>query len=763
MDPGDTDWSRWSTQSDMESGLDMVKAEDSVISSETRSDNIGDGSNLGADDDYMTKYGLYDGYDSYNDVSESSDDGEGMEPEVVQESPVYTPPVGQKTEYRFMNGKDGMATCEMCGAIGIKHAFYSKSKRFCSLACSRGFAAAQKEGKLLSMQNRVQVKVEPGTKSKPKYTKPSPVGNAAMLSIGGNSKQGNGKSFDWATFLSATNAQAASVNCFKHCPMSDCWENINEGMKVEVINHDCDLANTVYWIATVIKVAGYKAQLRYEGYGNDQSNDFWINLSSQDVHPVGWCATIGKPLVPPQTIQHKYTDWKDFLVRRLTGARTLPSNFYHRVIESINNHKFKKGIKVEVVDKMCVSAMRVAVVDEVIGGRLRLQYQEKAEENDDFWCHMRSSLLHPIGWSQHVGHILHASQEYKNKSLGKVTMQKYDPDDATPDMFRSMKEPPSGLKFQVGMKLEAIDPLNLATICVSTVMKVLKDKYLMIGIDGSMAQSGSDWFCYHSSSPCIFPAGFCEINDLDLTPPKGYKGQFKWFDYLRQTKSSAAPVKLFDKEIPKHGFKPGMKVEAVDLMEPRLICVGTVVKVVGRLLRIHFDGWESDYDQWVDCETPDLYPVGWCEMMGYNLEGPRVRDVSQPSPHIIPKKRKGKTQIYRGPRKKRKPKGGGKPVKVLSDKTNQRTALPFHVKSEQQFSLSNELMSATLPPLIDQGNHKSGETTSSQVSAGKAVVKEEEEMETDTPPALSPQSSASGPHHTTGVNGQMPELAGHMD
>ena len=29
-----------------------------------------------------------------------------------------------------------------------------------------------------------------------------------------------------------------------------------------------------------------------------------------------------------------------------------------------------------------------------------------------------------------------------------------------------------GLKFQVGMKLEAIDPLNLATICVATVTKV---------------------------------------------------------------------------------------------------------------------------------------------------------------------------------------------------------------------------------------------------------------------------------------------------
>jgi hypothetical protein len=57
----------------------------------------------------------------------------------------------------------------------------------------------------------------------------------------------------------------------------------------------------------------------------------------------------------------------------------------------------------------------------------------------------------------------------------------------------------------------------------------------------------------------------------------------------------------------------------------RLICVGTVSKVVGRLLRVHFDGWENEYDQWVDCESPDMYPVGWCEVMDYSLEGPRVK------------------------------------------------------------------------------------------------------------------------------------------
>lgn len=51
---------------------------------------------------------------------------------------------------------------------------------------------------------------------------------------------------------------------------------------------------------------GYKALLRYEGFGNDDSKDFWVNLAAEDVHPVGWCASKGKPLIPPRTIQVNY-------------------------------------------------------------------------------------------------------------------------------------------------------------------------------------------------------------------------------------------------------------------------------------------------------------------------------------------------------------------------------------------------------------------------------------------------------------------------
>lgn len=65
-----------------------------------------------------------------------------------------------------------------------------------------------------------------------------------------------------------------------------------------------------------------------------------------------------------------------------------------------------------------------------------------------------------------------------------------------------------------------------------------------------------------------------------------------------------------------------MKLEAADLMNPKLVCVATISKVVGNLLRIRFDGWDENYDQWLSHDSCDLYPVGWCELVQHKLEPP---------------------------------------------------------------------------------------------------------------------------------------------
>ncbi|KGL78967.1 MBT domain-containing protein 1 [Tinamus guttatus] len=590
---------------------------------------------------------MFDGYDSCSEDTSSSSSTDESEEE-VSPLPSSLPIIKNNGQvYTYPDGKSGMATCEMCGMVGVRDAFYSKTKRFCSVSCSRSYSSNSKKASILA---RLQGK--PPTKKAKVLQKQPLVAKLAAYAQYQATLQNQAKTkaavpvegFSWGNYINSNSFTAAPVTCFKHAPMGTCWGDISEGVRVEVPNTDCSLPTKVFWIAGIVKLAGYNALLRYEGFESDSNLDFWCNVCGSDIHPVGWCATSGKPLVPPRSIQHKYTNWKAFLVKRLTGAKTLPPDFSQKVSECMQ-YPFKTSMRVEVVDKTHLCRTRVAVVESVIGGRLRLVYEESEDKTDDFWCHMYSPLIHHIGWSRSIGH------RFKRSDITKKQEEHFD---APPHLFMKVKEvDTAGEWFKEGMKLEAIDPLNLSAICVATIRKVLADGYLMIGIDGSEAADGSDWFCYHATSPSIFPVGFCEINMIELTPPRGYaKLPFKWFDYLRESDSIAAPVKLFNKEVPNHGFHVGMKLEAVDLMEPRLVCVATVTRIIHRLLRIHFDGWEDEYDQWVDCESPDLYPVGWCQLTGYQLQPPAPPQTSRDSQSSSSKqKKKAKSQQYKGHKK----------------------------------------------------------------------------------------------------------------
>ncbi|XP_067875523.1 lethal(3)malignant brain tumor-like protein 2 isoform X3 [Heterodontus francisci] len=601
---------------------------------------------------------MFDGYDSLEEHGSSSD--ENFTTEESSDEDMEDEEAGQQQDLESgsilgeMNddesstdGKLGMANCEMCGIMGARETFFSKTKRFCSVSCSRSYSSNSKKASILA---RLQGK--PPTKKAKVLNKASWVSKLGAFlhqqSCGkgtDGTQKGNSaftQGFEWGKYIEEQNCKAAPVSCFKHVPLFDQWEDVLEGMKVEILNRDCNLPNKVYWIAYVIKLAGYKALLRYEGFESNSRQDFWYNLGTADVHPIGWCATIGKPLVPPQTVQTKTTDWRAYLLKKLIGSKTLPVDFHYKMVESMK-YPFRPGMRVEVVDKTQISRTRTAVVDTVIGGRLRLLYED-CEEDDDFWCHMWSPLIHSVGWSKRVGHKVKRTEGMTRADLSSHPTFRKIYCDAVPHLFKKVRAVYTNDDwFEEGMKLEAIDPLNLSTICVASVRKVLLDGYLMIGIDGSEAADGTDWFCYHASSYCIFPVGFCKKNDIELTPPRGCEKSFDWDTYLRETGAMAAPASLFIRDIPYHGFEPGMKLEAVDLMEPHLICVATVSRVVNRLLRIHFDGWDDEYDQWVDCESPDVYPVGWCELTGYQLQAPVVpaakTPVSKPTEAIKPKRK----------------------------------------------------------------------------------------------------------------------------
>ncbi len=71
-----------------------------------------------------------------------------------------------------------------------------------------------------------------------------------------------------------------------------------KGMKVEVaVKSTSNL--TTYWPASIVMSCGQLLRLRYEGYDNNSSADFWCDVNSQTVYPLGWCQRNGQTLSPP--------------------------------------------------------------------------------------------------------------------------------------------------------------------------------------------------------------------------------------------------------------------------------------------------------------------------------------------------------------------------------------------------------------------------------------------------------------------------------
>ena len=67
-------------------------------------------------------------------------------------------------------------------------------------------------------------------------------------------------------------------------------------MKLEALdkNNPCN-----YCVATVIEIVGHRVRIRYDGFGDNDSQDFWCNFQAEELYPIGWCAENSFPLQPP--------------------------------------------------------------------------------------------------------------------------------------------------------------------------------------------------------------------------------------------------------------------------------------------------------------------------------------------------------------------------------------------------------------------------------------------------------------------------------
>ncbi|XP_006524479.1 lethal(3)malignant brain tumor-like protein 4 isoform X1 [Mus musculus] len=311
--------------------------------------------------------------------------------------------------------------------------------------------------------------------------------------------------------------------------------------------------------------------------------------------------------------------WEQYL--REGNAVAAPVELFSKD-QSFPEHEngFQVGMRLEGIDARRPSVFCVLSVAEVCGYRLRLHFDGYLSCYD-FWTNAGSPDIHPVGWCQKTKHELHIPRDYrKDKFVWMDYLKACRLQNAPKKLFRNRSSNgPVPREFQVGMKLEAVDRRNPCLMCVATIADIVEDR---VRVHFDSLDDSFDYWC-DVNSPYIQPVGWCQENGRTLVAPQGYPhpDKFSWTDYLRASQSKAVPAKAFGMRTP-HGFLPNMKLEAVDKRNPQLIRVATIADVDDYRVKIHFDGWDHKYDYWVDADSQDIHPIGWCDVTGHPLEVP---------------------------------------------------------------------------------------------------------------------------------------------
>ncbi|XP_027595747.1 scm-like with four MBT domains protein 2 isoform X1 [Pipra filicauda] len=434
--------------------------------------------------------------------------------------------------------------------------------------------------------------------------------------------------FNWDEFLEETGASAAPHTSFKHVEIS-LQSSFQPGMKLEVANKSNP---DTYWVATIITTCGQLLLLRYCGYGDDRRADFWCDVMTADLHPVGWCTQNNKVLMPPDAIKEKYMDWTEFLIHDLTGARTAPANLLEGPLRGKNPvDLITVDSLIELQDSQNPFQYWIVSVVENVGGRLRLRYVGLEEtESYDQWLFYLDCRLRPVGWCQENKYRMDPPADiYSLKTISewKCALEKSLNDAANFPLPMEVFKDHADLRnhfFTVGMKLEAVNLREPFHICPASVTKVFNNHYLQVTIDDLRSEPSKISMLCHADSLGILPIQWCLKNGVNLTPPKGYSGQdFDWADYQKQCGAEAAPHLCFRNTSFSRGFTKNMKLEAVNPRNPAEICVASVTSVKGRLMWLHLEGLQMPSPEYiVDVESMDIFPVGWCEANAYNLTPP---------------------------------------------------------------------------------------------------------------------------------------------
>uniref|UniRef100_A0A3Q3WIU6 SAM domain-containing protein n=1 Tax=Mola mola TaxID=94237 RepID=A0A3Q3WIU6_MOLML len=406
------------------------------------------------------------------------------------------------------------------------------------------------------------------------------------------------------------------------------------GMKLEVANKS---SPDTYWVATIITTCGQLLLLRFSGYGEDRKADFWCDVMTAELHPVGWCAQNNKTLMPPEAIKEKYSDWTDFLVQDLTGSRTAPANLLEGPLRGKNTvDLIIEGSVVELQDVSDPLLYWPAKVIQNVGGRLRLRYTGLSEEHQaqDTWLFYLDIRLRPFGWAleNHLAleppTVLRALRCAPDWQQGLEDTQLDRQKSTLPlEVFKVSHSPLTIKDEEFTMRIKSrvsVVMWKLIKCSHASPLQVYNEMYFQVTLDDLSVDAKPRFVVCHAGAPGILPVQWCLKNGVGLERPPAYEGQdFDWADYLKHSGTEAAPDTCFSDTWQNRSFAKDMCLEAVNPHQPAEVCVAQITQVRGRLLWIRLEGVPKPQSECiVDVESMDIFPVGWCEANAYPLTPP---------------------------------------------------------------------------------------------------------------------------------------------
>ncbi|XP_077488680.1 scm-like with four MBT domains protein 2 [Amblyomma americanum] len=459
-------------------------------------------------------------------------------------------------------------------------------------------------------------------------------------SLTGATEEDGEPEFNWDDYLESTQSESVPATAFAHVEHS-LESGLRPGMKLEVPLSSADggtsngSGGNVYWLASVVTTCGPLLSLRYLGYGADRSADFWCDVGTNEVHPLGWCARNHKPLKPPPAILEKHLDWEKLLSDELESAVTVPA-YVLEMKGSAPIDQIQPGMKLLVLEEENPLNGWAASVLKNVGGRLLLRYDGCDDPQWDLWLFYLSHRVKPLDTPSHGNQSyrppqciesLHPLDEWKQilrESMDEA--QKYNS-----KILANILQPPVPLcehTFEVGQKVELLHPVSRREACPATVTATLASgQWFLVQVDDLRhpAEAPPLVRCCHSRSQTLLPAGWAQEHGLPLLAPPGYTCEtFSWDEYLRSCAAKAAPRSCFHLEEDTLGFEPNQKLEVVSSKNPNELCVGTVERVCPPLVWVRLeDGTEGGTSVVLPLRSQQLFPVGWCGSNGWPLRAPR--------------------------------------------------------------------------------------------------------------------------------------------